>query len=113
TGAIAPPVGIYNDELRGQGKDPDAQEIASGITWLLVARDPEKRWREAEQHFLYQINLYAQWFGEAGMQIAALAKSREDLARRGAMIVSPEQARDAVARYAAEQPITRVYRRVP
>ena len=109
TGPIAPLVAIYHDELRRQGKDPDAHEIASGITWLLVARDPEKRWREAEQHFLYQINLYAQWFGEAGMQIAALAKSREDLARRGAMIVSPAQARDAIARYAAEQPITRFY----
>ena len=109
TGPIAPLVAIYHDELRRLGKDPDAHEIAAGITWLLVARDPEKRWREAEQHFLYQINLYAQWFGEAGMQIAAVAKSRADLANRGAMIVSPEQARDAIARYAAEQPITRFY----
>jgi alkanesulfonate monooxygenase SsuD/methylene tetrahydromethanopterin reductase-like flavin-dependent oxidoreductase (luciferase family) len=109
TGPIGPLVAIYHDELRRLGKDPGAHEIAAGITWLLVARDPEKRWREAEQHFLYQINLYAQWFGEAGMQIAAVAKSRADLANRGAMIVSPEQARDAIARYAAEQPITRFY----
>ena len=88
---------------------PDAHEIASGITWLLVARDPERRWREAEAHFLYQINLYAQWFGEAGMQIAAVAKSRADLASRGAMIVSPEQAIEAIRGYAAAQPITRFY----
>jgi alkanesulfonate monooxygenase SsuD/methylene tetrahydromethanopterin reductase-like flavin-dependent oxidoreductase (luciferase family) len=109
TGPIVPLVAIYHDELRRLGKDPHAHEIAAGVTWLLVARDPEKRWREAEAHFLYQINLYAEWFGEAGMQIAALAKSRADLQRRGAMIVSPEQAADAIRAYAAEQPITRFY----
>ena len=109
TGPIAPLVAIYRDELKRLGKDPDDHEIAAGVTWLLVSRDPEKRWREAEAHFLYQINLYAQWFGEAGMQIAAVAKSRADLASRGAMIVSPEQAIDAIRRYCAEQPITRFY----
>jgi alkanesulfonate monooxygenase SsuD/methylene tetrahydromethanopterin reductase-like flavin-dependent oxidoreductase (luciferase family) len=109
TGPIAPLVAIYHDELRRLGKDPAQHEIASGVTWLLVARDPETRWREAETHFLYQINLYAEWFGEAGMQIAAVAKSKADLQRRGAMIVSPEQARDAIRRYAAEQPVTRFY----
>lgn len=109
TGPIAPLAGIYRDELRRLGKDPDAHEIASGITWLLVSRDPERRWREAEAHFLYQINLYARWFGEAGMQIAAVAKSRSDLASRGAMIVSPEQAIEAIRSYAAAQPITRFY----
>ena len=54
---------------------------------------PRSAGARPRQHFLYQINLYAQWFGEAGMQIAAVAKSRADLANRGAMIVSPEQAR--------------------
>lgn len=109
TGPIAPLAALYRDELARAGKDPDQHEIAAGITWLLVSRDPERRWREAEQHFLYQINLYAQWFGEAGMQIAAVAKSRADLANRGAMIVTPEQAVEAIRRYAAEQPITRFY----
>jgi alkanesulfonate monooxygenase SsuD/methylene tetrahydromethanopterin reductase-like flavin-dependent oxidoreductase (luciferase family) len=109
TGPIAPLAAIYRDELRRLGKDPDAHEVAAGVTWLLVARDPEKRWREAEAHFLYQINLYAQWFGEAGMQIAAVAKSRADLANRGAMIVSAEQAGEAIQKYLAEQRITRFY----
>ncbi len=109
TGPIAPLVAIYHDELRRQGKNPDEHEIASGVTWLLVSRDPEKRWREAESHFLYQINLYSQWFGEAGMRIAAVAKSRADLQTRGAMIVTPEQAAEAIRSYCAEQPITRFY----
>jgi hypothetical protein len=64
---IAPLAGIYRDELRSLGKKPDEHEIAAGITWLLVARDPEKA-RRSRGHFLYQINLYAQWFGEAGME---------------------------------------------
>lgn len=109
TGPIAPLVKVYQDELRRLGKNPDDHEIAAGVTWLLVSRDPEKRWREAEKHFLYQVNLYAQWFGEAGMQVAAVAKSRDDLAGRGAMIVTPEQAAETIRKYAAEQPITRFY----
>lgn len=43
------------------------------------------------------------------MQIAAVAKSRADLASRGAMIVSPEQAIEAIRGYAAAQPISRFY----
>ncbi|HKC51770.1 MAG TPA: LLM class flavin-dependent oxidoreductase [Myxococcota bacterium] len=109
TGPILPLATLYRDELRRLGKNPDEHEIAAGVTWLLVSRDPEKRWREAEEHFLYQINLYARWFGEAGMQIAAVAKSRADLASRGAMIVSPEQAIETIRSYLAEQPITRFY----
>ena len=41
--------------------------------------------------------------------IELAAKSRADLATRGAMIVTPEQAIEAIRKYAAEQPITRFY----
>ena len=46
---------------------------------------------------------------EQVISLAALAKSRADLQRRGAMIVTPEQAAEAIRAYCAEQPITRFY----
>ena len=109
TGAVGPLVELYRSELARQGKDPDAHEVAAGITWLLVARDPARRWREAEAHFLYQINLYAEWFGEAGMSVATRAVDGADLRARGVRIVSPAEAIDAIREYARALPITRFY----
>ncbi len=108
-GPIGPLVELYHSTLREHRRDPDDFEVASGLAWLLVARDPEKRWAEAERHFLYQINRYAEWFQEAGMQVARTAKSRADLEQQGVMIVSPEQAAEVVAQYRRDVPITRFY----
>jgi len=109
TGQVAPLVSVWQRELARLGKDPATQELAAGVTWLLVARDPERRWREAEPHLLYQINLYAEWFGEAGMQVATTARSGADLRARGILIVTPEQAAEAIRAYASAIPVTRFY----
>jgi len=108
-GPVAPLVAVYRDELRRLGKDPAAHEVAAGLAWLLVARDPERRWREAEPHLLYQINRYAEWFSEAGMSVAATARTRADLEAQRILIVSPEQAIDTIARYVAETGVSRFY----
>ncbi len=47
--------------------------------WLLAARDPEKRWREALPHLLYQLNLFSRWFTEAGMSPFPPASNREQI----------------------------------
>jgi len=109
TGPVAPLVETWRRELERAGRDPETQELAAGITWLLVARDPERRWREAEAHFLYQINLYAQWFGEAGMSVATPARSGDDLRARGVAIVRPEQAAAAIRDYCKLVPVDRFY----
>lgn len=108
-GAVGPLVARYRAALLELGRDPDAHEVAAGLAWLLVSRDPERRWREASEHFRYQIDAYARWFGEAGMAVAAVANTDEDLRRQGVLVVSPEQARAAIERYRAEVPITRFY----
>jgi alkanesulfonate monooxygenase SsuD/methylene tetrahydromethanopterin reductase-like flavin-dependent oxidoreductase (luciferase family) len=102
-------VRLYRDELVAIGEDPDAHEVAAGLSWLLVARDPERRWREAEAHVLYQINRYAEWFARAGMSVARTARSRADLVAQGILIVSPEQARDAIEEYRRAHAISRYY----
>ncbi len=109
TGSVGPLIDLYRSELAQRGKDPDAHEVAAGQSWLLVARDPERRWAEAEEHLLYQTNLYAKWFSEAGMTIATTARSAEDLRKRGVLIVTPEQACEAIRKYREEHAITRLY----
>lgn len=108
-GPVRPLVDLYRDALRARGEDPDAHEVAAGLNWLLVARDPEKRWREAADHLLYQANLYARWFSEAGMSIAPTARSAEDLRQRGVLVVGPEQAAEAIRSYVRENLVTRFY----
>jgi alkanesulfonate monooxygenase SsuD/methylene tetrahydromethanopterin reductase-like flavin-dependent oxidoreductase (luciferase family) len=109
TGPIAPLAELYRSELGRLGKDPDAHAIASGITWLLVARDPERRWKQASEHLLYQMNLYAEWFAAAGMSVATHARSADDLRARGVLIVTPAQAIDAIRDFCARIPVTRFY----
>lgn len=108
-GPVAPLIELYRSELRAAGKDPDAHEVAAGHAWLLVARDPERRWREAEPHLLYQINLYARWFQEAGMEVARTASSAAELLEQGILIVTPEQAVETIQAYRKAQPISRFY----
>ncbi len=108
-GPIRPLVDLYRQELAALGRVPEDYEVAGGFAWLLVTRDPARRWREACDHFLYQINLYAEWFGEVGMGVAAYARSAEDLQHQGVLIVTPEQAIEKIRAYVADNLITRFY----
>ena len=108
-GPVRPLVDAYRSELAALGRDPDQHEVAAGHAWLLVSRDPERRWREAREHFLYQINLYASWFSEAGMLVAGTATSDDDLHGQGVLVVSPEQAIEAIRSYVEQNLVTRFY----
>ena len=83
--------------------------VAGGFLWLLVARDPERRWQEALPHFLYQLNLYSRWFTEAGMSLFSAASSREDLERQGFLILRPEHAVERIREYVEQNRVTRFY----
>ncbi|MFQ5699705.1 MAG: LLM class flavin-dependent oxidoreductase [Myxococcota bacterium] len=108
-GPIRPMVDLAREARERAGLDPGGFEAAGGLSWLLVARDPEKRWREAEPHLLYQQNLYARWFSEAGLFIGAPAQSAADLQQQGALIVRPEQACEAISAYVRDHGVTRFY----
>lgn len=108
-GPVGPLVALCRDELGRQGRSFETFQVAAGLPWLLVARDPERRWREAREHFLYQMNLYAAWFAEAGMQVANTARSDEDLQAQGVLVVTPEQAAERIRRYVQENAVTRFY----
>lgn len=105
------PIAAFRDELVKMGKDPAAHEVASGAMWLVVARDPEQRRREAREHFAYQLDLYARWSAELSgweeqrRQVAAAAV----LPGRGALVVTPEQAVSFIRTYVEELRLNRWY----
>jgi len=108
-GPIRPLVDRCLEGVRASGRDPARYEVAGGFLWLLVARDPERRWQEALPHFLYQLNLYSRWFTEAGMSLFSAASSREDLERQGFLILRPEHAVERIREYVEQNRVTRFY----
>ena len=108
-GSIRPLVDKCLEAVRASGRDAETYEVAGGFPWLLVARDPERRWKEALPHFLYQLNLYARWYSEAGMSLVSAASNREELERMGFFILRPEQAVERIREYVAANRVTRFY----
>ena len=110
TGPISPFANLYWEQLKKIGKDPTQHEIAGGYMWLLVARDPDKRWHEAKEHFAYQLNHYAKWFKDAGMDFFNPVKAdRAELEANGFHIVEPRQAVQMIKDYVAATGTTRWY----
>jgi len=108
-GPIGPMMPAYRDELRKVGKDPDTAEVASALMWLLVSEDPESRWKEAREHISYQINRYAKWTKEAGLDFVKPAHDRAALEAQGCLIVTPEQANDIVRAFIDDNGLDRFY----
>lgn len=108
-GPIASLVEPCLDAVRKRKGDPSKFPIAGGYMWLLVARDPERRWKEALPHFVYQLGLYASWFKEAGMSVFSPAWTREELERTGFHIVRPEEAVGKIRQYVDENRVTSFY----
>lgn len=108
-GPMAEFVRIYREELEKAGRDPAAHEVAGGHPWLLVSRDPERRWREAEAHLAYQYNGYARWFTDAGMQFFRPVRTRAEMEAQGGFIVTPDEACEKIAAYVRDTGITRYY----
>jgi len=110
TGPISPFANLYWDRLRKEGKDPANHEIAGGYMWLMCARDPGKRWHEAKEAFAYQLNRYAKWFADAGMEFFKPVKAeRADLEAAGFHIVEPAKAVQMIKDYVAATGTSRWY----
>jgi len=108
-GPVQPLIELYRRELAAHGRNPVEYEVAGGIQWLLVSRDPARRWREAADHFLYQHNLYARWSQEAGQNLMAPVASAEELRAHGVTIVEPEQAVTLIGDYVRTTGVTRYF----
>lgn len=108
-GPIAPMLPTYREELRKAGKDPESAEVASALMWLIVARDPDARWREARASLSDQITRYAAWTTAAGLDFFRPATERAELEAQGCLIVTPERACEILSGFIGENELTRFY----
>jgi len=99
----------YRRELEASGRDPARHECAGGYPWLYVALDPEKRWREAREHFAYQLESYSRFFAEEGRHFVLGGLDDATLHEHGVRIVRPDEAREIVSRLVGRTGITRYY----
>jgi len=110
TGDVAALADAYRGELRALGKDGGAARVAGGHFWLIVARDPDRTWREVAPHVRYQINLYAEWLGKAGQSLFPHLADDAALRASGLLIVAtPDEAVRLIDEYATATGIERYY----
>jgi len=110
TGDVAALGNAYRDELRALGKDDSAARVAGGHFWLIVARDPDRTWREVAPHVRYQINLYAEWLGKAGQSLFPYLPDDAALRASGLLlVVTPDEAVRLIDEYATATRIERYY----
>ena len=97
-------------ELEKRGKSPKDTKIASGYFWLIPSNDPEKTWREAAPHVLYQVNNYAEWGEKAGMSIIPRVRDTAHLKELGLLnVVDVETCIKMIRDMAAAVPLTHYF----
>jgi probable F420-dependent oxidoreductase len=103
-------VGTFTDEWAKHHKDAP-KRIALSLPFAAVSREPDRTWAAIGEHVLYQRRRYGEWFGAAGMGVAAnvpatAAQMRE---RMPDVVVTPARAREIVESTVAGLPVTHLY----
>jgi alkanesulfonate monooxygenase SsuD/methylene tetrahydromethanopterin reductase-like flavin-dependent oxidoreductase (luciferase family) len=100
----------YVNALQGLGKPTDHLRIAGGYFWLIPADDPEKSWREAAPHVIYQLNLYSEWFEKSGFPILPRIRDEEHLRQTGILnVVDLDTCIAMIRGFTAAVPLTHYY----
>ena len=100
----------YVTALEDLGKPTRDLRLGGGYFWLIPAADPEKSWREAAPHVLYQLNLYAEWFAKSGMPLLPHIRDVTHLRELGILnIVDVETCIAMIRGLTAVAPLTHYY----
>jgi alkanesulfonate monooxygenase SsuD/methylene tetrahydromethanopterin reductase-like flavin-dependent oxidoreductase (luciferase family) len=100
-------IGIYQDALKAQGKDPSRYSVVSSRV-VHIADTEEKAWEEAGPAMMYQAELYAQWIAAGYGRDAKQSFIRPDPERlkRSGLLGSVAQVRQKLEGVLAETPMT-------
>lgn len=95
------------DEL---GKPTSDLRMAGGLNWLLPADDPDKAWAEAADHVIYQLNTYADWTQQAGINLMPRIRDRDHLRETGLFaVVDVDTCVQRIRDYVAANPVSHFY----
>jgi alkanesulfonate monooxygenase SsuD/methylene tetrahydromethanopterin reductase-like flavin-dependent oxidoreductase (luciferase family) len=100
----------YVAALQALGKPTTDLRLAGGYFWLIPAADPEKSWREAAPHVLYQLNLFGEWFRKSGMPILPPIRDEAHLGELGILnVVDVDTCIAMIRGFASAVPLTHYY----
>ncbi len=93
---------LYMAEVAACGKDPsEASYLATNVV-MFVDHDHNKAWDAVKSHILYQENVYAQWYIDAGYPDLVgrrLANSPDELNRETYLVGAPAYVLERIARH--------------
>lgn len=100
---------LYMAAVEACGKNPsDASYLATNIV-MYVDHDHARAWEDVKQHILYQENVYAQWYIDAGYPELVgrrLASSPDELNRESYLVGAPAYVLERIARHRETVPFT-------
>lgn len=77
---------------------------------MIPADDPDKAWREAAPHVLYQLNLYAEWLTKSGMPMLPHIRDEAHLRELGLFnVVDVDTCIATIRAFASSVPLTHYY----
>jgi alkanesulfonate monooxygenase SsuD/methylene tetrahydromethanopterin reductase-like flavin-dependent oxidoreductase (luciferase family) len=103
--------GLYLDKLRAQGRDPNAGRIRIPGLFVVVAKDPEKAWRDLGPYYHYVNDAYGAWLHEdqaSGLGEKTLLKpmTLEEYRASGTLqVLTPGEAIDMFKAMQARMPL--------
>ena len=101
----------YMAEVEACGKDPSAASYLATNIPMYVSRDHNKAWDDVKHHILYQENVYAQWYMDAGYPDLVgrrLASNADALNREAYLVGSPAYVLERIARHQETVPFTHI-----
>ena len=100
----------YVAALQALGKPTTHLRLAGGYFWLIPATDPDKSWREAAPHVLYQLNLFAEWFAKSGLPLLPPIRDEAHLRELGILnVVDVDTCIAMIRGFASAVPLTHYY----
>lgn len=101
---------LFAAEWHKLGKPPAEMKTAGGLFWIIPSKDPEKSWREAADHVIYQIAAYCKWTEAAGEKMFPAPRTHEDLRKTGLLqVVGVDTCIEMIRDYINEMGLTHFY----
>jgi probable F420-dependent oxidoreductase len=99
---------LYRTELTANGHDAARFRIATSRA-VYVCEDPERGWREVQEHYLYMANRYRQWYAAGNTEHPQRPlKDADELSRGNYLVGTPDMVALAISRLREALPFARL-----
>jgi alkanesulfonate monooxygenase SsuD/methylene tetrahydromethanopterin reductase-like flavin-dependent oxidoreductase (luciferase family) len=97
----------YHDALRELGKDPAAYSVVN-TRQVYIADSEDQAWNEIAPGLMYQMELYAKWLDEGGIDTAGRYRPDAEALRKSAILGPPARVIEQLRELIAHTPATEI-----